>query len=230
MNKILIVDDDTAIAQLVSDALEDEGFDTHIENDGAAALSLIEQSEPFSLIILDIMMPKLDGLALCRKIRDTVSCPIVFVTAKSRTLDTMVGLEMGADDYIYKAFVVEELVARVKAHLRRESRYQQADTSSPWLCIGPFRLNRESFEVFCREEPVALSTREFQLLQYLMENAGRVLSREQIFDAVWGEHYGDIGTVAVNIKNLRTKLDPDSQFIKTIWGVGYKFVKVQEAV
>ncbi|MFR6344441.1 MAG: response regulator transcription factor, partial [Christensenellales bacterium] len=156
--------------------------------------------------------------------------PIVFVTAKSRTLDTMVGLEMGADDYIYKPFVVEELVARVKAHLRRESRYQQADTSSPWLCIGPFRLNRESFEVFCREEPVALSTREFQLLQYLMENAGRVLSREQIFDAVWGEHYGDIGTVAVNIKNLRTKLDPDSQFIKTIWGVGYKFVKVQEAV
>lgn len=224
--KILIVDDDRAIAQLVSDALEDEGFEPMIRHDGVQALSLIQQSPDFSLIILDIMMPEMDGLALCSKIRDIVSCPILFVTAKSRTLDTLVGLEMGADDYIAKPFVVEELVARVKAHLRRETRKVHA--LSPWLEVGQVRLNRESFEVLRAGRAVALSTREFQLLQYLMENAGRVLSREQIFNAVWGENYGDMGTVAVNIKNLRAKLDPDSEYIKTIWGVGYKFVKSME--
>lgn len=224
--KILIVDDDRAIAQLVSDALEDEGFEPMIQHDGAQALSVIRQSPDFSLIILDIMMPHMDGLALCSKIRDIVSCPILFVTAKSRTLDTLVGLEMGADDYIAKPFVVEELVARVKAHLRRETR--KAPALSPWLEVGEIRLNRESFEVTRGGRAVALSTREFQLLQYLMENAGRVLSREQIFNAVWGENYGDMGTVAVNIKNLRAKLDPGSEYIKTIWGVGYKFIKSME--
>ena len=227
MPKILIVDDDRAIAELVSDALEDEGLSTVLAHDGKAALALIQQAQDFSLIILDIMMPEMDGLELCRNVRDLVSCPILFVTAKSRTLDTLVGLEMGADDYIYKPFVVEELVARVKAHLRREDR-THAKPASPWLEVGCIRLNQESFEVTKHGAPISLSTREFQLLQYLMENAGRVLSREQIFNAVWGEHYGDIGTVAVNIKNLRTKIDPASEYIKTIWGVGYKFIKTQE--
>ncbi len=227
MPRILIVDDDRAIAELVSDALEDEGFESCVVHDGVKALSLVQQSPDFSLIILDIMMPKMDGLELCRKIRDLVSCPILFVSAKSRTLDTLVGLEMGADDYIYKPFVVEELVARVKAHLRREDR-MRLKPSSPWIEVGQIHLNRESFEVTKEGVPVSLSTREFQLLQYLMENAGRVLSREQIFNAVWGENYGDMGTVAVNIKNLRAKLDPQSEYIKTIWGIGYKFVKSQE--
>ena len=173
MPKILIVDDDRAIAELVSDALEDEGFSTVLAHDGKTALALIQQAQDFSLIILDIMMPEMDGLELCRKVRDLVSCPILFVTAKSRTLDTLVGLEMGADDYIYKPFVVEELVARVKAHLRREDR-THAKPASPWLEVGCIRLNQESFEVTKQGAPISLSTREFQLLQYLMENAGRV--------------------------------------------------------
>ena len=132
MPKILVVDDDRAIAELVSDALEDEGLSTVLAHDGKAALALIQQAQDFSLIILDIMMPEMDGLELCRKVRDLVSCPILFVTAKSRTLDTLVGLEMGADDYIYKPFVVEELVARVKAHLRRKTAPMQSPPPLGW--------------------------------------------------------------------------------------------------
>ncbi len=169
------------------------------------------------------MMPDIDGLEICRRIRETISCPILFVTAKSRTYDTLLGLEMGADDYITKPFVVEELVARVKAHLRREKRSLQK--KSAVLEAGDVRLDLESYDVVVRGEPVSLSLREFQLLGYLCENAGKVLSREQIFQAVWGTDYADIGTVAVNIKNLRGKIDRDGRRIKTVWGVGYKFVK-----
>ncbi len=220
--KILVVDDDIAIAQLVADALEDEGFSVTMLNDGEAAYNLILREKDFSLIILDIMMPKMDGLELCVKIRDTVNCPIIFVTAKNRTVDTLVGLEMGGDDYIYKPFVVEELVARVRAHIRRDSRSDEKKKSSV-IKIGDIELNPSSYEVRRKGELVPLSTREFQLLEYLMTNSERVLTREQIFNAVWGINYGDIGTVAVNIKNLRGKLDPNNEYIKTVWGVGYKF-------
>ena len=223
---ILIVDDNPEFIHMTGTLLTRNGYEVRVADSGRQALSLLDREIP-DLILLDIRMPEMDGLELCRKVRDLVSCPILFVTAKSRTLDTLVGLEMGADDYIYKPFVVEELVARVKAHLRREDR-THAKPASPWLEVGCIRLNQESFEVTKHGAPISLSTREFQLLQYLMENAGRVLSREQIFNAVWGEHYGDIGTVAVNIKNLRTKIDPASEYIKTIWGVGYKFIKTQE--
>ncbi|MEO3112513.1 response regulator transcription factor, partial [Turicibacter sanguinis] len=158
---------------------------------------------------------------------DQLKAPIIFVSAKSRTLDTLLGLEMGADDYICKPFVVEELVARVKAHLRREKRHQMNTIESlqDVLQFDRFKLYLNRYEVFKDEVNIDLSPREFQLFQYFVENSGRVLSREQIFDAIWGENYGDIGTVAVNIKNLRQKLDPDNQYIKTIWGVGYKLVK-----
>ncbi len=220
--KILVVDDDIAIARLVSDALEDEGFSVTILNDGESAYELIQKERDFALIILDIMMPKMDGLELCVRIRDTVTCPIIFVTAKNRTVDTLVGLEMGADDYIYKPFVVDELVARVRAHIRRDSR-AGAKKKSGVIRIGDIELNPSSYEVRRKGELVPLSTREFQLLEYLMTNSERVLTREQIFNAVWGINYGDIGTVAVNIKNLRGKLDPDNEYIKTVWGVGYKF-------
>ncbi len=220
--KILVVDDDTAIAQLVADALEDEGYIVKTLNDGESAYELITRENDFALIILDIMMPKMDGLELCVKIRNTVNCPIIFVTAKNRTVDTLVGLEMGGDDYIYKPFVVEELVARVRAHIRRDSRHGEKKKSSV-IKIGDIELHPSSYEVKRKGELVPLSTREFQLLEYLMTNSERVLTREQIFNAVWGINYGDIGTVAVNIKNLRGKLDPDNEYIKTVWGVGYKF-------
>lgn len=226
MEKILIVDDDKTIAELISDALEDENFQTTLCGDGMSALNTIGQNSDFDLIILDIMMPKMNGLELCKKIRDLVSCPILFVTAKSRTLDAMLGLEMGGDDYIFKPFIVEELIARVKAHIRREQRHEKKQSNGT-LIIGDIEIRRDNFETYKGGTPIALSTREFQLLQFLMENAGHVLSREQIFNSVWGIDYGDIGTVSVNIKNLREKLDPENTYIKTIWGVGYKFIKPQ---
>lgn len=225
MGKILIVDDDMAIATLISDVLEDEGFETVVMNDANTAHSyILGHGKDISLITLDIMMPDVSGIDLCKSIRDVVSCPIIFVSAKSKTVDTVLGLEIG-DDYIAKPFVVEEFVARVKAHLRREQR-NSVDPQKDIIKVGDIEINTGSYEVRKCGKTVSFSTREFQLLQYLMENAGIVLTREQIFDHVWDTEFGDIGTVAVNIKSIRDKIDPDNQYIKTIWGVGYKFVKV----
>ncbi len=226
MEKILIVDDDKEIALLISDILTDEGYECLIASNGESAFSLIKTNPDISLILLDIMLPDMDGLEICRQIRSTVSCPILFVTAKNRTYDTMLGFEMGADDYISKPFVSEELVARVKAHLRREKRNLHKKSSV--LTIGNIQVYPESYEVKVNNKPVDLTMREFQLLYYLIQNAGKVVSKEQIFNAVWGTDFADIGTVAVNIKNLRTKLDKNNHYIKTVWGVGYKLVKNPE--
>ena len=225
MSKILIVDDDIAIAGLISDALEDEGLETVVMHDGKSAYTYaVENSQDISLITLDIMMPELSGIELCRAIRSLVSCPIIFVSAKSKTIDTVLGLEIG-DDYIAKPFVVEEFVARVKAHLRREQR-NISDPQKDIIKVGDIEINTGSYEVRKAGKIISFSTREFQLLQYLMENAGKVLTREQIFGHVWDTEFGDIGTVAVNIKSIRDKMDPDNEYIKTVWGVGYKFVMV----
>ncbi|MBR3094997.1 MAG: response regulator transcription factor, partial [Clostridia bacterium] len=162
----------------------------------------------------------------CRTIRDKVDCPIIFISAKGKTIDKVLGLEMGADDYVAKPFVVEELVARIKAHLRREKRVS-APPEEGVIRVGEIQLRVGSYEVYKNGKLVPFSTREFQLLQYLMENAGKVLTREQIFSHVWDTEFGDIGTVAVNIKSVRDKIDPDNKYIKTVWGVGYKFVNVR---
>ena len=226
MSKILIVDDDISIAQLLSDALEDEGFETVVKIDSKSAFDyIISEGSSISLITLDIMMPELSGMDLCRYIRNKVNCPIIFISAKGKSVDAMAGLEAGADDYIAKPFVVEELVARVKAHLRREMRNARG-AEDGIIKVGDIELNKGSFEVYKNGEIVYFSTREFQLLQYLMENAGKVLTREQIFGHVWDTEFGDMGTVAVNIKSIRDKIDPNNEYIKTVWGVGYKFVKV----
>lgn len=227
MSKILIVDDDRSIAELVADSLEDEGFETCIIHDGRTALELLEKEKDFSIILLDIMMPRMNGIDLCKKIRDKVSCPIIFVTAKNRTIDTLLGLEIGADDYITKPFEVEELVARVKAHIRRDTRNVDVKQNNI-LSKNDIMINKDSFEVKKDGENVDLTPREFQLLAFFMENTGKVFSKEELFDKVWNCTYGDIGTVAVNIKNLRSKIDPESKYIKTIWGVGYKFVEIRE--
>ncbi len=227
MSKIVIVDDDLDIARLISDALEDEHLDTIVFDDAVAAQSyIISSPQEIALITLDIMMPEISGLDLCRTIRDKVDCPIIFVSAKGKTLDTVLGLEMGADDYITKPFVVEEFVARVKAHLRREKR-SNALPEEDVIRVGEIQLRVGSYEVFKNGKSVQFSTREFQLLQYLMENVGKVLTREQIFSHVWDTEFGDIGTVAVNIKSIRDKIDPDNKYIKTVWGVGYKFINVR---
>lgn len=228
MSRILIVDDDVAIAQLISDALEDEGFETVVKNDSKSAYEYVmANAGSIALITLDIMMPELSGIDLCRFIRDKVECPIIFVSAKGNTVDTVLGLETGADDYISKPFVVEEFIARVKAHLRREQR-NLAQTQDGKIRVGDIEIDTACFEVYKNGRLIPLSTREFQLLQYLMENAGKVLTREQIFGHVWDTEFGDIGTVAVNIKSIRDKIDPENEYIKTVWGVGYKFVKVNK--
>jgi DNA-binding response OmpR family regulator len=223
MSHILIVDDEQDIAELISDVLKDEGFKTTIKNDGYSAIEAIKNTQ-FDLILLDIMMPNISGIETCNKIRETVTCPIIFVSAKNQLVDKIVGFEIGADDYITKPFVIEELVARVKAHIRRDNRAISPTNSI--IKIGEIEINKESYEVKKNNEQVTLSTKEFELLSYLMSNAGVVLSKEQIYNSVWKTEYGDIGTVAVNIKSLRTKLDPDEKYIITIWGLGYKFVKV----
>ena len=224
MSKILIVDDEQDIAELISDVLKDEGYETVIKNDGTSAIEEINNNADYDLILLDIMMPKVSGTDTCKEIRGKVSCPIIFVTAKTETLDKVLGFEVGADDYITKPFEIEELVARVKAHLRRESRKNTTDSNI--LKIGGIEINKDNYEVKKNNELVTLSTKEFELLSYLMSNAGTVLSKEQIYNSVWKTEYGDIGTVAVNIKSLRKKLDPEEKYIITIWGLGYKFVKV----
>jgi DNA-binding response OmpR family regulator len=226
MEKILIVDDDREIALLISDALTDEGYECLLAFNGERTFALLKDNPDIALILLDIMMPDTDGLEICREIRKTVSCPILFVTARNRTYDAMLGFEMGADDYITKPFVVEELVARVKAHIRRERRTLQKKSSA--MTVGGITIDPESYEVIVDGKAVELSMREFQLLHYLFINVGRVVSKEQIFSTIWGTDFADIGTVAVNIKNLRDKLDKENRYIKTVWGVGYKFVKPQE--
>lgn len=227
MGKILIVDDDIDIAQLVSDSLEDEGFQTHICTTGEDAIEYVgENGKDISLITLDIMLPGESGLEVCKNIRNSVSCPIIFVSAKGKTIDTVLGLELGGDDYISKPFVVEELVARVKAHIRRDSRILN-DSKSDVISIGDIEIRKDSLEVLKGGEKIPVSTREFQLLEYLMENAGKVLTREQIFSHVWDTEFGDIGTVAVNIKSIRDKIDKGNEYIKTVWGVGYKFIKTK---
>ena len=221
MSKILVVDDELDIALLIKDVLEDEGFSTTAIDSSKKALELV-QKEKSDLILLDVMMPEMSGTTLCTKIREITSSPIIFVTAKTSTLDKLLGFEVGADDYITKPFIIEELVARVKAHIRRNNRVEVSNI----IKIGEIEINLDSYEVYKNNSLIDLSTREFELLAYLMKNAGIVLSKEKIFNSVWGENYGEIGTVAVHIKSLRNKLDPDEKYIKTIWGLGYKFIKV----
>ena len=173
------------------------------------------------------MMPGKSGTEYLNEIRNKITCPIIFVSAKSGTVDKLLGLEIGADDYITKPFDIYELVARVKAHIRRESRSKEIENKSK-IIIGESEINKNSYDVYKNKVKCNVSTREFEVLWYLMSNAGIVLTKEQIFSSVWGSDYGEIGTVAVHIKSLRSKIDPEEKYIVTIWGVGYKFVKELE--
>lgn len=222
--RILAVDDDASILELVSDVLAEQDMEVRTASSGEEALELLER-EPFDLILLDIMLGGVSGLEVCRRVRDRVSCPILFLSAKDDVKDIVKGLGLGADDYVTKPFALEELVARVQAHLRARARSQAPQREGQAvLQIGQIRLDLEARTVTKDGVPVDLSTREFDLLAYLMNNAGQTLSKEQIFHGVWETDYGDVGTVAINIKKLRTKIDPDWAYIKTIWGSGYRFV------
>ncbi len=214
MSKVLIVDDDKDIAELISLILKKEGIDTYISNDPKEVMNI---ASFYDLILLDIMMPSMSGTELCLKIRNKINRPILFLSAKNTLTDKIVGYEVGGDDYITKPFDNTELVLKVKSYLRSSAR-----PSNNLIKINDITINKESFAVTKNGKDVELSTREFELLRYLMENAGVVLSKEQIFESVWGKDYGDIGTVAVNIKNLRDKIG--NKNIITVWGYGYKFV------
>lgn len=222
-DRILIADDDPSILMLISDVLTDAGMQVRNVASGEEALRAVGE-ETFSLIILDIMMKGISGLEVCAAIRDKVSCPILFLSAKDSAHDIIEGLGLGADDYLTKPFAIDELVARIKAHLRRQARLGENTTGGDVLRIGEITLDRRQLTVTRGGVPVDLSTREFELLDYLMRNAGQTLSREKIFRDVWKTEFGDIGTVAINIKNLRSKIDPDWAYIKTVWGSGYQFV------
>ena len=228
MSRILIIDDEVDIAELESDALTDEGFDVDIAHLASEANILLEKNNyNYDLILLDIMMPGKSGTEYLNEIRNKITCPIIFVSAKSGTVDKLLGLEIGADDYITKPIDIYELVARVKAHIRRESRSKEIENKSK-IIIGEIEINKNSYDVYKNKVKCNVSTREFEVLWYLMSNAGIVLTKEQIFSSVWGSDYGEIGTVAVHIKSLRSKIDPEEKYIVTIWGVGYKFVKELE--
>ena len=222
-DRILIADDDPSILMLISDVLTDAGMQVRTVASGEDALHAVRE-ETFSLIILDIMMKGISGLEVCAAIRDKVSCPLLFLSAKDSAHDIIEGLGLGADDYLTKPFAIDELVARIKAHLRRQARLGENTMGSDVLCYGEIALDRRQLTVTRGGVPVDLSTREFELLDYLMRNAGQTLSREKIFRDVWKTEFGDIGTVAINIKNLRSKIDPDWAYIKTVWGSGYQFV------
>ncbi len=221
--KILVVDDDASIRLLVSDLLTDRGHTVAAVPSGEEAVKRLEE-ERFDLILLDIMMKGMDGLEVCRQVRDRVDCPILFLSAKDSARDIVAGLGLGADDYLTKPFELEVLAARVEAHLRRQLRSASSAAGRGCIRIGEICLDGENMSVTRAGEPVALSTRELELLSYLMSHAGQTLSRERIYRDVWKTEYGDLSTVAINIKNLRLKLDPEWRYIKTVWGQGYRFV------
>ncbi|MBQ7689100.1 MAG: response regulator transcription factor [Clostridia bacterium] len=221
--KILIVDDDENICELLRLYLTKEGFSPLIVNDGIAAIEAAEHTEP-ALILLDIMLPGLDGWQVCRKIRQTSSVPIIMISAKGETFDKILGLELGADDYIVKPFEAKEVVARIKAVLRRVSVPNAVMPKE--VSYDNLSVNITNYELKVRGEHVDAPPKELELLYHLASNPNRVFTRDQLLDEVWGfDYYGDSRTVDVHIKRLREKLEGVSEQweLKTVWSVGYKF-------
>ena len=224
--KILIADDEREIVEFMRDALEDEGYDVRIAYDGEQVLDQLNDHELLDLIILDIMMPHLDGLEVCQAIRDRVSCPILFLSARSAEADRIRGLAVGGDDYIVKPFSMQELKARIRAHLRREQRIHLGHQSK-LLHHGHLTIDLDSLQLFYKNTPIPLTSREFELFQLLFMHPNQVFSREQMYEKIWGyDAEGDSATVTEHIKNIRAKLAavaPEQTFVTTVWGVGYKF-------
>ncbi len=222
--KILIVDDDENICELLRLYLEKDGFTTFVAHDGGQALSAVQINKP-DLILLDIMMPVLNGWQVCREIRKTSNVPIIMLTAKGETFDKVLGLELGADDYITKPFDSKEVVARIKAVLRRTSENDKSDGMRE-VRYENLRINITNYELEVNGEQIDTPPKELELVYHLASNPNRVYTRDQLLDEVWGfDYYGDSRTVDVHIKRLREKLEgiSDKWSLKTVWGVGYKF-------
>lgn len=222
--KILIVDDDENICELLRLYLEKDGFETVVANDGEQAVDYAAKYTP-DLILLDIMLPKLDGWQVCREIRKSSDVPIIMLTAKGETFDKILGLELGADDYISKPFDTKEVIARIKAVLRRSSDKDKASQIQE-VKYDKLRINLTNYELEVNGVKIDTPPKELELIYHLASNPNRVYTRDQLLDEVWGfDYYGDSRTVDVHVKRLREKLEnvSDEWSLKTVWGVGYKF-------
>ena len=221
--KILIVDDDQNICELLRLYLAKAGYETLIAHDGEKALELFEQNKP-NMVLLDVMMPKMDGWEVCRRIRAQANTPIIMLTAKGETFDKVLGLELGADDYVVKPFDSKEVVARIKAVLRRCNPEESGKDGV--IQFENLSLDMSRYELKVKGKVVEAPPKELELLAYLAGHPNRVFTRDQLLDEVWGfEYYGDSRTIDVHIKRLREKLEgaSDQWSLKTVWGVGYKF-------
>ncbi|MCX7619382.1 MAG: response regulator transcription factor [Acidimicrobiales bacterium] len=228
--RVLLVEDEDSFIDALTVGLEREGFAVSVARDGAEALEMFDDVAP-DLVLLDVMLPKVSGIDVCRELRAKSEVPIIMVTAKASEIDTVVGLEVGADDYVTKPYRLRELVARMRAVLRRRSRdgLIALDPESDVVAVGDVVVDHARHEVTVRGEQVRLPLKEFELLAFLIENAGRVLTRDQLIHRVWGADYvGDTKTLDVHIKRLRAKVEDDPSNptrIVTIRGLGYKFDK-----
>ena len=218
--KILVVDDESRMRKLVRDFLVKKGYDVVEAGDGEEALDKFYADKDISLIILDVMMPKMNGFEVCKEIREHSKVPIIMLTAKGGENDELNGFELGVDEYIAKPFSPKILVARVEAILRRTNQTTEAQT----LTAGAITVDQAAHMVTIDGKPVELSYKEFELLTYFIENAGIALSREQILNSVWNyDYFGDARTIDTHVKKLRSKMGSHGDYIKTIWGMGYKF-------
>ena len=224
---VLVVEDEASFVEALSIGLKREGFDVEVAVDGAEALEQFDLVQP-DLVLLDVMLPKISGVDVCRQLRKRTQVPIIMVTAKSAEIDTVVGLEVGADDYVTKPYRLRELVARIRAVLRRSDSNGSAPIMTPGsLEVGDVRLDPEEHRASVNGKELSLPLKEFELLHLLLANAGRVLPRETLIDRVWGSDYvGDTKTLDVHVKRLRSKIEPDPAAptrIITIRGLGYKY-------
>ena len=218
--KVLVVDDESRMRKLVRDFLVKKDFEVLEAGDGAEAIDIFFATKDIALVILDVMMPKMDGWQVCREIRAYSQVPIIMLTAKSDERDELLGFELGVDEYISKPFSPKILVARVEAILRRTSGLAADDV----IRAGGIEVNKAAHEVTIDGKSIELSYKEFELLTYFMENQGIALSREKILNSVWNyDYFGDARTIDTHVKKLRSKLGAKGDYIKTIWGMGYKF-------
>ena len=227
--RILCIDDDSNICELLSLYLQKEGYDVRTAQDGVEGVSLFRTYEP-DLVLLDIMMPRMDGWQVCQEIRKQSSKPIIMITAKGETIDKVLGLELGADDFIVKPFEMKEVCARIKAVLRRYAKHDDSDGEV--IKFDNIEISLQKYELKVKGKPVDLPPKELELIYFLTCNYNRVFTRDQLLDKVWGFDYlGDSHTVDVHIKRLREKLEGASEkwVLKTIWGVGYKFEVLEES-
>lgn len=225
MSRILLVEDESALSEPLAFLLTREGFEVEIAEDGQQALDVFANGT-FDIILLDLMIPKVPGTEVCRQIRTTSNIPIIMLTAKDTEVDKVVGLELGADDYVTKPYSTRELLARIKAVLRRNVREEDSSNDGV-IDIAGIRLDADRHTLHVQGELVATPLKEFELLEYLMSNVGRVLTRGQLIDRVWGtDYYGDTKTLDVHIKRLRSKIEADPAepvHLVTVRGLGYRF-------